>query len=37
MLHAKSTSEGAALAEKLGMTEAPFYVMPDIILLEIVL
>mgnify|MGYP005992464865 CR=1 FL=1 len=31
-LHDMADPEGAALAEKLGMTDAPFYVLPDMIL-----
>ncbi len=30
--HIMSSVDGAALSSKLGMTEAPFYVMPDMIL-----
>lgn len=32
MKHDMATIDGAALAFKLGMTDAPFYVMPDMIL-----
>jgi len=32
MLHDISTPEGALLAKELGLTDAPFYVLPDMIL-----
>lgn len=32
MLHDMSSADGAALATELGLTDAPFYVLPDMIL-----